>query len=147
MISEFGRGVFLPCGATGVTVVTETGTLKGGVVSSATTPFDAAPNVRMTVAVFVPSFSAIGSERMVSVIPSGPSVPEDGLTVAQGLSVRAVNGTAGVRPAMKIVCRTDAMLPTSTLVCFRGVSGITVTTTMREYGPRSSLQLLMARTR
>src|SRR3954467_7983846 len=100
MISEFGSGVVLPPGETGVTVVTETGTLTAVVSVATTLVLPAAPRVSMTVAVFVPSLSATGSEMIVSVTPSGPSVPDDGATVAHGLSARTVNGTAGVRPGM-----------------------------------------------
>src|SRR5436309_1405007 len=99
MISEFGSGVFLPPDATGVTVVTETGTLAGGVVSLAVKPsLPAALVVKITVAVFVPSFSAAGSETMVNVTPCAPSVPDEGVTVAHGLSVFAVNERDGVWP-------------------------------------------------
>src|ERR1700692_4680070 len=125
MMSELGSGELLPPEATGVTVVTETGTVAGGggVVSLALTPsLLAAPKVRITVAVFVPSFSAFGSETTVSVTPCGPRVPEDGVAVAHGLSVRAVNGTAGVRPGTKMVWRIVLVVPISTLVCFRGAS-------------------------
>src|SRR3954469_24339203 len=148
MISEFGSGVVLPPGETGVTVVTETGTLTGVVVSVAMMPpLLAAPSVRMIVAVLVPGFSATGSEMIVSVTPSGPSVPDDGATVAHGLSARAENGTEGVRPGVKMVCRMVLAVPTSTLTWRCGLSGRMVTMTTGEYGPRSSLQLLMARTR
>src|SRR5216684_1743036 len=148
MKSELGSGVFLPPEETGVTVVTETGTLAGGVVSVATMfPLLEALNERMTVAVFVPSFSATGSEMIVSVAPLGPSVPDDGFTVAHGLSVRAVKLRLGVTPGMKMVCRIVLAVPTSTLTWRCGMSGRTVTITTFEYGPRSSLQLLMARTR
>ncbi len=150
MKSEFGSGVFLPPEETGVTVVTETGTLGGGggVVSEATTfPLVATLNKRLPVAVFVPSFSAAGSEMIVSVTPPAPSVPEAGVTVAHGLSVKAKKLTVGVTPGMKMVCRMVLAVPTSTLTCRCGVSDRTVTITTLEYGPRSSLQLLMARTR
>src|SRR6476661_4342228 len=98
MMSEFGSGVFLPPDATGVTVVTEIGTLTGVTPSGTMPPLLAAAMVRINVALLVPSFSAAGSERIVNVTPAGPRVPEDGVTVAHGLSVVALNETAGVCP-------------------------------------------------
>src|SRR5947208_11703769 len=145
MIIAFAGGPLFPAGVTGVTVETETGTLLFGATSVMPT-FPSAGYSTMTVAVLVPSFSATGSYVTVSVIPAGPSVPVDGETVAHGLSVRALKVTGGFFPAMKTFCVT-ASAPASIEVCPRGVSGRTNTAATGEYGPRSSRQLLMARTR
>ena len=58
MMSESGGGVFFPPGATGVTRLIDTGT-TGWTAFALMVP--ALPRVRITVPVFVPSFSAAGS--------------------------------------------------------------------------------------
>src|SRR5438132_13635435 len=123
MINELGGGPLLPPVVTGVTVETETEVLLFGATSAGPTLL-APAYVTTTVAVLVPSFSALGSYVTVSVIPAGPIVPDDGVTVAHGLSVVAVKLTAGVLPAMKTLCATP-FAPTAIDVRWPGASGRT----------------------
>src|SRR5205085_12226073 len=97
------------------------------------------------VPVFVPAGSADASEVIVNVSPSGPIVPDAGVTFIHGLSPRAVNCVGVAGPAMKTVCTTELCVPTSTFGSELG--GVTMVLTTSEYGPRSSLQLLTPRTR
>src|SRR5581483_11038225 len=103
-----------------------------------------------SVAVFVPRTSAAGSAVTVSVTPSGPRTPDDGVTVSHGLSAVTVNATGVLDPGMNSVCTTLVTVPTSALACdcvaVRS-AGMTNIPTTSEYGPRSSLQGETPRTR
>ena len=87
----------------------------------------------MIVPVFVPRLRAAGSEVTVKVTPSGPRVPEEGETVSQGLSVRAVNESGGVCPATKTCCTIPAWVPISTVVC-RCAETAGITTALTTFG-------------
>jgi len=80
MISAlFGGSDLLP-GATGVTRLTESGTLATVVP----------PEVTVTVPVFAPGGRLLGFAVTVTVVPPGGIVPLDGVTVRYGLSVVAL---------------------------------------------------------
>src|SRR5438132_2597158 len=116
MISESGGGVFFPVDETGVTRLTETGTFAGATPSDLSRPVDPLPYVRRIVPVLVPRWRAAGSDVTVNVTPSGPSVPDVGLTVSHGLSVLAVKVTGGFCPGTKTCCAIPFSVPTSTVV-------------------------------
>src|SRR2546428_3009896 len=101
MISESGGGVFLPVEETGVTRLTDTGTLTGATPLPAMRPDDPASYVRMIVPVFVPRLRAAGAGVTVKVTPAGPRGPEEGVTVSHGLSVPAGDEAGGGCPAAK----------------------------------------------
>src|SRR3954454_22084928 len=80
MISALFGGSDLPPGATGVTRLTESGTLATVVP----------PDVTVTVPVLAPGGSEAGFAVTVTVVPPGGIVPLDGVTVRYGLSVVAL---------------------------------------------------------
>src|SRR4051794_13938918 len=89
MISELAEGVEIVDGETGVTTLMETGTVTGGLLSSAPT-FDGEPGkVTMMVAVKVPLGRSAGSAETLSVSPAAGRMPLDGVTVSHGSSLIA----------------------------------------------------------
>src|SRR5437762_624394 len=149
-INESGGGVFLPLLETGVTMLTDTGRFTA--VTSVFAPVDvgAAPYVTWIVPVFVPRLRIDGSAVTVSVRPSRGRIPLGGVTVSHGLSAFAVKLTGVDDPARKSFCTIFPGAPASppTLRLFAGGCGGTMKMPMTsEYAPRSSLQLLIARTR
>ena len=145
-ISASGGGVPLPVGITGVTRLTDTGS-DTDPVSLRAGPSLAPPlYVTCSVAVFVPMPRWWGSAVTVRVRPSIGSVPLDGVTVSHGLSARTVNCCGALPPLRKTFCTIAVSVPSSVLALF--VFGSTTNTpTTSEYGPRSSLQSAMPRTR
>src|SRR5689334_17511671 len=74
------------------------------------------PYVTITVPVFVPSLSPLGSNVTVSVAPCGPTVPLAGVTVIHGLSPCALNVAGGFCGGSAICCVTPFCTLTSALV-------------------------------
>src|SRR4051794_2101491 len=134
MISAlFGGSDLLPA-ATGVTRLTDSGTL--------TTVLP--PEVTVTVPVFAPGGRLVGFAVTVTVVPPGGIVPEDGVTVRYGLSVVALKPVSSDPvlpdgPGMKICAVTGCVEPNAvTMSAFFAVDGIccvacTTVLTVAEY--------------
>src|ERR1700756_2562938 len=151
MISELPAGADCAAGETGVTTLTETGTVTGGLVSSAPI-FDEEPGkVMMMVAVNVPFGRSAGSAETVRVRPSSGRTPLFGETVSHGSSVVALKGITEPWPGMKTVCTTTCLLLTSTVALgpcgLAGGVGTMTTRSVAEYGLGPWPQEASARTR
>src|SRR5471030_41441 len=110
MISDSGRGVLCDIGDTGVTTLTETGTLdEGGAPlvpvfipeALRPAPLPEAFVMTTTVPVFVPIGKVEGSEETRSVMPSAGIVPLAGATLSHGSSTVAVKLTGDPLPGRK----------------------------------------------
>ena len=103
MNSDCGIGEFPAFGVTLVTRVTETGIVVAVPLSRPCGPDFCAAWLKVineSVPVLLPAGRPFGSALMVRSIPSEPIVPAAGVTRSQGLSMVAVNRTAGVLPGM-----------------------------------------------
>src|SRR5437764_2482917 len=115
MISEFAEGVEIVVGETGVTTLMETGTVTGGLVSSAPTFAGEPGKVTMMVAVKVPLGRSAGSAETLSVSPAAGRMPLDGVTVSHGSSVDTRNGIAAPWPGPKTVWTTTCVMLMTTV--------------------------------
>ena len=93
-----------------------------------------------------PSFNAASSKVTVNVMPAGPMFPDAGVTCTHGLSLLAPKVIDDFGPGTNTFSGT-VLDPASNDTACRAVSGMTTTATTGENGPRSSRQLLTARTR
>src|SRR5258708_4795256 len=102
-MSESDVAARLPEGEAGVTRVTDRGEVVDAGVATAR-PDDVPPVVSIrTVATLSPASRTVRSAFRLSVIPSGGSVPLDGVMMSQGRSLVAVKGTAAPRPGTNSV--------------------------------------------
>ena len=150
MIKDSGIGLFPGFGVTGVTRLTEIGTETLPASSGIRPPVTLAlVRFIVIVALLVPTARSGVAAVTVKSTPSGPSVPELGLTVSQGLSTVAVNVTGGVEPATCRVCTTVLVpyAPTAAALLSDVLPGKTTIDPVPENGPNPAPQLLFERTR